>query len=50
MSKKADNFGPAGAMLISQEGSAPLRSSSRSISEFYEGNNQISAPVIAKHF
>jgi hypothetical protein len=45
-----DNFGLAGGMLISQEVSAPLRSSSRSIAEFYERYNETSAPVPAKHF
>jgi hypothetical protein len=39
MTTMADNFGLAGAILISQEGSTPLRSSSRSIAEFYERSN-----------
>jgi hypothetical protein len=50
MTGKADNFRLVGAMLISQEVSAPLRSSGPSATEFYESNNETSAPVVAKHF
>ena len=49
MTRKADNFGLAEAMLISEEVSGPLRSSSRSIAEFYEGSIETSSPVVAKY-
>jgi hypothetical protein len=50
MRSKADNFGLAGSVLISQESFASLRSSSRSRTEFYELSNDISAAVVAKLF
>jgi hypothetical protein len=50
MTSKADNFGLAGLVLISQERFASLRSSSRSRTEFYELSHDISAVVVAKDF
>jgi hypothetical protein len=50
MTGKADNFRLVGAMLISQEVFTSLRSSKRSVTEFYESNNETSASVVAKHF